>query len=138
MTGKAWTPEKETQLAELWGAGLTASEIAKKMGVSSRCAVIGKAHRLKLPSRAVPPALAQYAKKLKANKHKIDLAPPPDPTDQGLSIMDLTEDTCRWMVGKHRYCGCQIMPGSPYCEAHDADAYVPTKKKISVHPYHLG
>jgi GcrA cell cycle regulator len=47
-----WTIEKEKQLTELWLAGLTATEIAAKIGGGlSRCAVLGKAHRMDLASR---------------------------------------------------------------------------------------
>ena len=47
----SWTEEKVTKLRELWGKGHTASEIAEKMGGTTRNAVIGKAHRLNLESR---------------------------------------------------------------------------------------
>jgi GcrA cell cycle regulator len=47
-----WTVEKEKQLTELWTAGLTATEIVAKIGGGlSRCAVLGKAHRMDLASR---------------------------------------------------------------------------------------
>ena len=47
-----WTPEKEEKLKELWKKGLTASQISKELGDTSRNAVIGKAHRLNLEARA--------------------------------------------------------------------------------------
>ena len=49
----SWTPERENKLKELWKKGLTASQIAAQMGATTRNAVIGKAHRLKLQARAV-------------------------------------------------------------------------------------
>ena len=49
----SWTPEKEEKLKELWKKGHTASQIAAQLGDTTRNAVIGKAHRLKLQARAV-------------------------------------------------------------------------------------
>lgn len=46
----SWDEKSEKQLAELWGAGWSASQIGARLG-QSRNAVIGKAHRLKLPKR---------------------------------------------------------------------------------------
>ena len=48
-----WTDERINQLTELWGAGQSASQIGKALGMSKN-AVIGKAHRLKLPPRPSP------------------------------------------------------------------------------------
>ena len=48
----SWTPERCDQLAELWAAGLSCSQIAAEMGEGlTRNSVIGKVHRLKLPPR---------------------------------------------------------------------------------------
>ena len=49
----SWTPERENKLKELWTKGHTASQIAGLLGDTTRNAVIGKAHRLKLEARAV-------------------------------------------------------------------------------------
>lgn len=50
----AWTEERIEQLKQLWGEGLSASQIAEQLGGVSRNAAIGKAHRLGLPSRPSP------------------------------------------------------------------------------------
>jgi hypothetical protein len=47
-----WTSEQDSVLAELWKTDMPAAEIAEAMGVQSRHAVIGRAHRLKLPARS--------------------------------------------------------------------------------------
>lgn len=47
----SWTDERVDLLKKLWSEGLTASQIASKLGGVSRNAVIGKVHRLKLESR---------------------------------------------------------------------------------------
>ena len=49
----SWTPEREEKLKELWKKGHSASQIASLLGDTTRNAVIGKAHRLKLEARAV-------------------------------------------------------------------------------------
>ena len=48
----SWTPQREEKLKELWKSGHTASQIASILGDTTRNAVIGKAHRLNLQSRA--------------------------------------------------------------------------------------
>lgn len=45
-TDSHWTPERVERLRELWMKGLTANQIAKDLGGTSRNAVIGKAKRL--------------------------------------------------------------------------------------------
>lgn len=51
-----WTDERIDRLVELWNEGKTATEIAEDLGGVSRNAVIGKAHRLGLKSRPMPPS----------------------------------------------------------------------------------
>ena len=46
-----WDETREAKLKELWEKGHTASQIAKILGDTTRNAVIGKAHRLKLAGR---------------------------------------------------------------------------------------
>ena len=48
----SWTIEKVEKLKNLWSKGHTASQIAEMLGETTRNAVIGKAHRLKLEARA--------------------------------------------------------------------------------------
>ncbi len=44
--------DREERLRALWRDGLSASAIARELGGNiSRCAVIGKAHRMQLPAR---------------------------------------------------------------------------------------
>jgi len=116
----AWTDDKIDKLQKLWGKGLTASQIAEKLGGGiTRNAVIGKAHRLKLPSRPSP---------VKAEPVKV--APPPAPEareevsdSKKTSLLDLTEQTCKWPIGHpgdadFYFCGKPSRPGVPYCPDH--------------------
>ncbi len=48
-----WTPEVVLSLRQLWDEGHSAAEIGRRLGVSKN-AVVGKAHRLDLPSRPSP------------------------------------------------------------------------------------
>ncbi len=51
----AWTDDRVDRLRELWGKGLSASQIAAQLGDGiTRNAVIGKAHRLGLEGRPSP------------------------------------------------------------------------------------
>ncbi|MSO71056.1 MAG: GcrA cell cycle regulator [Alphaproteobacteria bacterium] len=50
----SWTEEKVGLLRDCWGQGLSASQIADRLGDVTRNAVIGKAHRLGLDSRPSP------------------------------------------------------------------------------------
>ena len=49
----SWTPEKEEKLRQYWKKGHSGSQIARMLGNTTRNAVIGKAHRLKLEARTV-------------------------------------------------------------------------------------
>lgn len=50
----SWTDERIATLRELWEQGLSASQIAGKLGNITRNAVIGKVHRLGLSGRPSP------------------------------------------------------------------------------------
>jgi GcrA cell cycle regulator len=48
-----WNDERIAELRKLWDEGLSASIIGERLGISKN-AVVGKAHRLKLPPRPSP------------------------------------------------------------------------------------
>src|SRR5690554_7667093 len=50
----SWTDERVELLKKLWADGLSASQIAGRLGSVTRNAVIGKVHRLGLSGRATP------------------------------------------------------------------------------------
>ncbi|HVJ02498.1 MAG TPA: GcrA family cell cycle regulator [Sphingomonas sp.] len=66
----SWTDERIETLKKMWDSGMTATQIAEELGGVSRNAVIGKAHRLGLPSRPSP---------VKPNEAKAEAAPKPTP-----------------------------------------------------------
>jgi hypothetical protein len=54
MSGPSpWTEERDAQLTADWAAGFTTSQIGERMGIGKN-SVIGRAHRLRLPSRGSP------------------------------------------------------------------------------------
>ncbi len=55
-----WTQENTDMLKKLWADGLSASQIAGKVGGVTRNAVIGKVHRLGLAGRATTSRIRNY------------------------------------------------------------------------------
>lgn len=107
-----WTPERIEMLQSLWREGYSASAIAEKLGGISRNAVIGKAHRLLLPSRPSP---------IKRDERVVKPAPAPQRAHG-------TGHDCMWPIGdpkspEFHFCEEPADPGRPYCSAHCAQAY---------------
>jgi len=122
----AWNDERVELLKKLWADGLSASQIAGRLGGVTRNAVIGKVHRLGLSGRATtsrmkshrPRARSQTARRLMkprfANVGNPALrqlylgdaepyTPPAEelviPLNERRSIQTLTEACCRWPIG---------------------------------------
>ena len=53
-----WNDDLDARLTSDWAAGFSTAEIGRRMGVSKN-SVIGRAHRLQLPSRGSPINLSQ-------------------------------------------------------------------------------
>ena len=122
-----WTEERVELLKKLWGEGLSASQIAGRLGQVTRNAVIGKVHRLGLSGRATtsrmkshrPRPRAATAKRLSqaplsprsatrrcARLYQADTEPyvPPVeelviPVAERRSIETLADCDCRWPIG---------------------------------------
>ncbi len=135
----SWTDERVTLLKQLWGEGKTAAEIAKVLGDGiTRNAVIGKAHRLKLSSR-LSPIQQNTSKKPKGENLAPRLIKPavklPEFKGKGMKLVDLDSRACRWPNGDPKeetfnFCGCDAVPGLPYCPEHARLAYqVPTRAR---------
>ena len=142
-----WTADKEKKLKQLWSEGHSASQIAGILGDTTRNAVIGKAHRLKLKGRLI-------AKKstIKTNVEKNDISEvknqklgrkarfkallldknfePENPT----KLEDLVDGNCRWPLGEKMepaslFCGRKSIEKFPYCKLHLLYAYQPKNAK---------
>jgi GcrA cell cycle regulator len=156
----SWTDERVELLKKLWSDGLSASQIAAELGGITRNAVIGKVHRLGLSGRAkstsagVPrprksrspshmlrigrnairgnTALAHaYDYEIEAEPELIDNI---IPIGQRRTILELTEQTCRWPVGDPGsgdffFCGGNTLTGLPYCAYHSRVAYQPASDR---------
>jgi GcrA cell cycle regulator len=113
-----WTEERTELLRGLWLQGLTASQIAARMGAITRNAVIGKAHRMGLSSRPSPIKQAVTPPPLVAKPQ-----PPAKPP-----VLAGGGRACSWPVGDPKesdfhFCGAAVEPGRPYCAEHCAVAY---------------
>jgi GcrA cell cycle regulator len=123
----AWTDERVELLKKLWAEGLSASQIAGRLGGVTRNAVIGKVHRLGLSGRAtssrsssprprrthVPranraPSLMFGTRGNVALKphYEAEYDPAPQPLQELViplheraSILTLKEAMCRWPIG---------------------------------------
>lgn len=127
----SWTDDRIAELARLWQAGHSASEIGKRLGVSKN-AVVGKAHRLRLPGRPSPikreaAARAEPPRRRKpaaAAKPQVHRAPPRARLEEPGG-----GPGCLWPIGDpgdadFHFCGELVTPGKPYCPEHAARAYI--------------
>ena len=146
----SWTSEKVEKLKELWSKGHTASQIAEKLGDTTRNAVIGKAHRLNLEARA--PSKQSSINKSRENKQVSRRSPAPMSrkarfqsilldknfeAENPKSLEELTEDTCKWPIGhpneeKFYFCGRKPEGEFPYCKLHVLYAFQPKGSKEEV------
>jgi GcrA cell cycle regulator len=153
----SWTDERVETLKKLWAEGHSASQIAAELGGVTRNAVIGKVHRLGLAGRAKSPSsAAPRPRKPRAASHMmrvprtsmrgntalahaydLDTEPEPElidnviPLGQRRSLLELTEETCRWPIGDPGtpdffFCGGPAITSLPYCAYHSRVAYQPT------------
>lgn len=124
----AWTDERVDLLKKLWAEGLSASQIAGRLGHGvTRNAVIGKVHRLGLSGRVTPQRTARPrvrktrepshpgrsqsmptagATALKPQMRPEPMARPepqpilaPVPAGERVNILMLSDKTCRWPIG---------------------------------------
>lgn len=123
----SWTDDRVDLLKKLWQEGLSASQIAGRLGGVTRNAVIGKVHRLGLSGRATtsrmkssrPRARAATARRAQQRPNFRQLGNPAFrnlyqteveaslpvvdeleiPVEERKSLQDLTENCCRWPIG---------------------------------------
>ncbi len=143
----SWTPEKEQKLRQLWKEGHSGSQIAVKLGNTTRNAVIGKAHRLKLEARTVSKKSETNANKQinnfpKAKTQKLGrkarfkalLLDKNFEQENPIKLEELTDKTCRWPNNhpheeKFYFCGRKPMEKFPYCKLHVLYAFQPKNAK---------
>lgn len=120
-----WTAARDKRLTRLWASGLPTPEIGKRMGVTKN-SVIGRAHRLKLPSRRpLKPVVSHFRL-------------PTEPVGgEGVSLLDIKRDECLWPLGglmdpPKRFCGHKAVFGKPYCSEHLGRATVKGSARLRV------
>ena len=145
----SWTQERIEELTRLWEAGQSASQIGRVLGMSKN-AVIGKAHRLKLPARPSPirtggaaprpatramprPVLRQRPAGSGPARPRLEtvaaVAPAP-PRVAPRAVRRRSDGRgCLWPIGHpgdadFHFCGDEAVPGKPYCNVHCAKAYI--------------
>lgn len=124
----SWTDDRVDLLKKLWSEGLSASQIAGRLGSVTRNAVIGKVHRLGLSGRATTSrmkssrpraraATARRAQQQRPNFRQLGnpafrslyqsdaepFLPAPEEIDIPIgdrkSLQALMENDCRWPIG---------------------------------------
>ena len=165
----SWNDERVETLKKLWSEGFSASQIAAQLGGVTRNAVIGKVHRLGLAGRAKPAAASgtSAARPRKprgaspglrvsravvrgntalAQAYEVEFEPEPElsnnviPLGQRRSLLELTENTCRWPLGDPGnpevvFCGGQTISSLPYCAFHARLAYQPPNARRDRRPF---
>jgi GcrA cell cycle regulator len=146
-----WNEDAISKLRALWAEGLSTAEIGRRMGVSKN-AVVGKAHRLNLPSRPSPirrdgertprrrlPRRVQGSTlpALSAAMSPMPVEPPRPVAERqppALRAVCLPRPgarvtPCCWPIGEpgtrsFRFCDVDAIAGKPYCDDHASLAYV--------------
>jgi GcrA cell cycle regulator len=141
-----WTDDRVLSLRLFWAQGLSASQIARQIGGTTRNAVIGKIHRLGIqthaPTRTINlgPAKSRraLARRNTAPRRSQKAQPLPTPAPDPLPPLNVTLDDrkrfqCAAVVDstrfEQRYCGHVVKGGSSYCEGHDAMFFILQDRK---------
>ena len=146
----SWTEEREQKLKKLWEKGYTASQIAEMLGEgTTRNAVIGKAHRLKLAARAASkqsknPKKQDAARASGLNKQegyisrksrfKSLLLDKNFEVENPKKLEELNDKNCRWPIGhpdeeNFYFCGRSPVDNFSYCKLHVLYAFQPKNQK---------
>jgi len=147
----AWNDDRVEQLKRLWAEGLSASQIASRIGGVTRNAVIGKVHRLGLSGRAAPakplrgceperrdePAAAPAFSRREIEAIVADpefVAPAVLASGDLATVATLKGNMCKWPIGDpakddFHFCGQASPAGKPYCQYHAAMAFQPAQRR---------
>lgn len=140
------TPEMEAELRLHAKAGLTMQEAANRMGIT-RNMVAGMSYRMepqlqfgnsefsaaKLRRRRRPRRRRPPTRMIEMIEEPL-IEPPPGE----LTLIELTEETCRWPQGEYApfvFCGAKRKTESTYCPWHCRIAYQPSRPRpIKLNP----
>ena len=148
----AWNEERVELLKKLWGEGLSASQIASKMGGVTRNAVIGKVHRLGLSGRATPAKPQRGRAFLDAREDEPETAKEPSikrivsepeftapvvlASGDKATVATLNANMCKWPIGDparddFHFCGQSTSTGKSYCAYHAHLAFQPSQQRVA-------
>ncbi|HBY44116.1 GcrA family cell cycle regulator [Brevundimonas diminuta] len=138
MSASVWTVERIRRLIALWGEGRTAAAIADRLGPEiSRCAVLGKVHRLGLvrAAPARPPSRPRGAsafpkrrfQQVAPSRPASQVSSPAAPERPEATVLSVRRGQCRWPYGTpgsvdFGLCGHAVARGA-FCAAHAAIGY---------------
>lgn len=150
----AWNDERVELLKKFWAEGLSASQIASKMGGVTRNAVIGKVHRLGLSGRATPakpqrgcagdteyhveeavaPSYVRHEAEAMETEPEF-VAPVILSSGDMTTVATLKGNMCKWPIGDpakddFHFCGQSAPTGKPYCAYHAQLAFQPAQRRI--------
>ena len=142
----SWTQDKEEKLKKLWEKGHTASQIAEILGDTTRNAVIGKAHRLKLAARAPSKKSQSSRKEVSGSENRVEkqisrksrfkslLLDKNFEPENPKKLEELADKNCRWPIGHpdeegFYFCGRSPIEGFSYCKLHVLYAFQPKNPK---------
>lgn len=136
-----WTPDRVALLQKLWDEGKSTAEIGRQLGVTKN-AVVGKAHRMGLPSRPSPISRRRLKAVMASPLPKPGLRAfprasadaEPDQMTRGPKGVAPGGTKCQWPIGDPRergfhFCGAEAEAGRSYCAEHCAQAYIRSEKE---------
>ena len=156
-----WSDQAIETIRQMWQAGKSGSQIARDLGGGlTKGAVIGRIHRsgyqarqkqplyspirnkpaaprFNLPSPHRPPTalMASRVEAAERRAAKLKCEAMTEAPNGGVTLMELTDRTCRWIFGDPRdeamkYCGAAKSPDAgPWCPDHRAMAYEPRRER---------
>lgn len=126
-------------MIRLWNDGMSAAQIAGRLGLASRNVVIGRINRLadkgdgritRLPgSRPIiarAPRLPTLPRVRPVKSPKDEDIPEPDDTRR-ISLLDIKSGKCRYIIGEPSEMICCGHDGFPYCPYHHKLAHTTGK-----------
>ena len=145
----SWDEQNTKILRKLWAQGLSAAKISAQIPGKSRNAIIGRAHRLNLESRAASKKTSATLMVKKENNVEIKqeklgrkarfkallLDRNFEPERPVYNLEDLTDQTCRFPLGhpngdpSFHFCGRKPFDKSVYCRLHLILCFQPKNAK---------
>lgn len=149
-----WTSEMVRELEQLMALpenlsfNVIADRMREKFGLPfTRNSTVGKAHRMKMPSRPLRTTMTEENTKPRSDGRALKLKtwsrparlPPPRIIscihEEGLDLLELRTGDCKWPSGTrvpYTFCGEPVIgDGAPYCIAHSHLAYAKLSKELA-------